>query len=466
MKRIASITIVLFIITACNNYKELPKPSQSTNDWKTQEIPATPQQLDGDPQAGLNYLIYGDYVGSGLPYEFVKKKISTQPDTVFHRTGENANVAYGMTVFTASNGQKVANGNCFTCHAGKLNGQIVVGMGNSFSDYTKSMVPFVKLVNIGMDLKYNKQSPEWQAYQNFGKFAKAMAPYIHLNQQGANPAFRLAEACMMHRDPVDLTWKEEPNYPIADYPVATDVPPLWNVKKKNGLYYNGGGRGDFTKLLFQASVLGIPDSTTARHAVNNFKDVLAWLRTLEAPKYPGKIDATLAAKGEVVFNEHCSKCHGKYGDTQTYPNKIVSLGVIKTDPMYAYYAAQSGISNWYNNSWFSNSEPRSYLDMTQGYIAPPLDGIWATAPYLHNGSVPTIEDLLNSPQRPKYWERSGDSRDYDPVKVGWKYTAKDKPNGRWTFDTTLPGYSNVGHDFGDKLSKEERMAVVEYLKGL
>lgn len=443
----------------------MPKPVE-TGDWKTLEVPATAQQLDGDPEAGLNYLIYGDYIGSGVPYDFIKKKLNNKPDTVFRRTGDNANVEYGATVFTAPNGVKVINGNCFTCHSSEFNGQLVVGMGNSFSDYTKSIVPFVKLVYFGMDLKYNKKSPEWQAYKDFGEYSRAMASYIHLNQQGANPAFRLAEACMMHRDPVDLTWKEEPNYKIADYPVATDVPPLWNVKKKNGLYYNGGGRGDFTKLLFQASVLGIPDSTAARAAVNNFKDVLAWLRTLEAPKYPANINKTLAAKGEVIFNDNCSKCHGKYGELETYPNKVIALDVIKTDPMYAYYAKNSGISNWYNNSWFANSAPRSYFDMSQGYIAPPLDGVWATAPYLHNGSIPTLQDLLNSPQRPKYWERSGNSRDYDFEKVGWKYKVKDNPKGKWIYDTTLPSYNNVGHYFGDKLSKEERTAVVEYLKGL
>jgi mono/diheme cytochrome c family protein len=466
MKKSAFVTILATVlIFACNRSQQLPTAT-ATSGWKSMEVPATPQQLDGDPQAGLHYLIYGDYIGSGLPYEFVKKRFANEPDTVLRRTGDNANIAYGMTVFTAPNGQRVANGNCFTCHAGELDGKIVLGLGNSFSDYTKSIVPFVKLVNVGMNLKYNKKSAEWKAYEDFAKFARAMAPHIHLNQKGANPAFRLAEACMMHRDPVDLTWKETPNYQIADYPVATDVPPLWNVKKKNGLYYNGGGRGDFTKLLFQASVLGIPDSTAARAAVTHFKDVLAWLHTLEAPKYPGKIDPTLAAEGEAVFNEHCSKCHGTYGEKETYPNKIVSLEVVKTDPLYAYYARQSRISNWYNNSWFSNSEPRSYLDMTQGYIAPPLDGIWATAPYLHNGSVPTLEDLLNSPQRPKYWERSGNSRDFDHQKMGWKYTRKDKPNGKWIFDTTLPGYDNAGHYFGDKLSAEERAAVVEYLKGL
>ncbi len=466
MRKTLIVAALGIAIVACNTYRELPKPTPSS-EWKYFEVPPTPQQLDGDPQAGWNYLTTGDYIGTGVPFAMMKKRFAKEQDTVLRRSGVNANMPYATTVFQAANGVEVMNGNCFACHAGAIYGQIVPGVGNSFSDYTKSMTPFVKMVYTGVRLKYKKSSPEWQAFRDFGNYSRAMAPHIHLNQRGANPAFRLAEACMTHRDPVDLTWREQPNYPIADYPVATDVPPLWNVKKKNGLYYNGGGRGDFTKLLFQASVLGIPDSAAARQAVNHFKDVLAWLRSLQPPKYPGLIDAQLAAKGKVIFETHCSKCHGTYdGENWTYPNKVIALEVIKTDPMYAYYANASGIADWYNNSWFAVSEPRSWFDMTPGYIAPPLDGIWATAPYLHNGSVPTLEDLLDSSQRPKYWQRSGDSMDYDHEKVGWHYVRKKKPNGKWTYDTTLPAYSNAGHYFGDSLSREERKAVIEYLKGL
>lgn len=465
MKRILIIFALIVTLIACNTFQELPKPTK-TGDWRTIQVPATPQQLDGDAQAGLDFLIYGDYIGSGIPFEIIEKRFAKERDTVLNRTGDSANVPFSFTVFEAANGVKVGNGNCFACHASEFNGEIVLGLGNSFSDYQKNMSAFVKTVYFGVNLKYSKKSAEWAAFEDFGNFSRAMAPYVELNQPGANPAFRLAEACMAHRDPVDLTWREEPYYAIEDYPVATDVPALWHVKKKNGLYYNGGGRGDFTKLLFQASVLGIADSTAARQAIRGFKDVLAWLRALEPPKYPGEIDQSLAAAGQAIFEENCSKCHGTYGENWTYPNKVVALDVVKTDPMYAYYAKNSGIADWYNNSWFANSEPRSYLDMTQGYIAPLLDGIWATAPYLHNGAVPTLEDLLNSPQRPVYWQRSGDSRDYDYEKIGWKYEVKDKANGKWTFDTTLPAYSNVGHYFGDKLLTEERRAVIEYLKTL
>lgn len=465
MKKILFIASLLFLAVACNTYRNLPEGNTSS-EWRVKPLPAYEQRLDGDPVAGLNYLIYGDYIGSGVPYEFFKKKTSGRPDTVLRRSGENANIAYAVNVFTAPNGVKVVNGNCFTCHASPFDGTIQIGLGNSFSDYRKSLATMAKMMNFGMKVKYKKDSPELAAFKDFGLYFKEMAPHIQTNQPGANPAFRLAEACMMHRNPADLTYQKKPNYDILDYPVATDVPPLWHVGKKNTLYYTGIGRGDFTKLLFQASVLGIPDSTAARNAVNNFKDVYAWLRALEAPKYMGEINQKLALKGEVLFNENCSKCHGTYGEEETYPNKLVALDLIKTDPMYAQYVINSGIVDWYNSSWFANTSPKSWFEPGMGYVAPPLDGVWATAPYLHNGSVPTLEDLLNSKQRPTYWSRSGNGSDYDYQKVGWKYQTTTDAKGDWTFDTTLPSYGNQGHYFGDKFTTEERTAVIEYLKTL
>jgi len=211
-------------------------------------------------------------------------------------------------------------------------------------------------------------------------------------------------------------------------------------------------------------VLGIPDSAQARRAINGFRDVLAWLDQLEPPPYPGAVDEQLAARGQKLFEKNCSKCHGTYGEEESYPNKLISLSLVKTDPMYANYAYNSGIVDWYNRSWFAQSEPRSYFEPELGYVAPPLDGIWASAPYLHNGSVPTVDALLNSTARPDVWKRSGNSEDYDHKALGWQYSVPDKAKGEWVFDTSLPGYSNKGHYFGDKLTDDERYALIEYLK--
>jgi hypothetical protein len=126
---------------------------------------------------------------------------------------------------------------------------------------------------------------------------------------------------------------------------------------------------------------------------------------------------------------------------------------------------------WYNASFFGELARAA---PAPGYIAPPLDGVWASAPYLHNGSVPTIATLLDSGRRPKYWTRSFDSTDYDETTLGWRYTELDhgKQGGadhderKRIYDTTLTGYGNQGHTFGDHLSGAERSAVLEYLKTL
>jgi hypothetical protein len=98
---------------------------------------------------------------------------------------------------------------------------------------------------------------------------------------------------------------------------------------------------------------------------------------------------------------------------------------------------------------------------THGYIARPLKGVWVTAPYLHNGSVPTLFDLLQpAAKRPQQF-RIG-TREFDPVKVGY---VNDLEKG-WLFDTTLKGNENSGHEFGAQLSDENKIDLVEYLKTL
>src|SRR5262249_26442492 len=114
-----------------------------------------------------------------------------------------------------------------------------------------------------------------------------------------------------------------------------------------------------------------------------------------------------------------------------------------------------------------------------GYQAPPLDGIWATAPYLHNGSVPTLHALLQSSTRPRRFTRppSTGFEHYDTVHVGWKFTevradelaatARRSPfQVKFIVDTARFGLSNRGHTFGHRPSEAQRMDLIEYLKTL
>jgi mono/diheme cytochrome c family protein len=204
-------------------------------------------------------------------------------------------------------------------------------------------------------------------------------------------------------------------------------------------------------------------------------DIRAYLASVEPPRWPfGTVDAALAHEGEAVFGRACSACHGTYGKEETYPNLVVDLATIGTDPIMARFATDGSADRfirWVNTSFYGEL---AYSAPAPGYLAPPLDGVWATAPYLHNGSVPTLDALLNSSARPKFWTRSFRSDDYDPKTLGWRFQAlpygkersKDRAERVRIYDTSLPGYSNEGHTFGDALTEDERRAVLEYLKTL
>lgn len=460
------VTLLIVVLSACQSYKNLPTLIENST-WKTQDIAASVQSKTGNSEMGYKYLIEGDYIGSGTPYGFMKNKMLKKPDTILARSADNQYAFYTGNVFKTSNGTKVFAENCFTCHSSTLNGKVVLGLGNSLADFKKSKVLLTKFVRLAIKIKYRKDSPERQAFQPFASSIKVLPPYIITNNSGVNPAFRLEEACTIYRNPIDLLQIKKANFKLIKYTLASDTPPLWNVAKKNAFYYNGMGRGSMTKLLMQASLLGIPDTTTARKVHDNFDDVLAWLKTITPPSYPKEIDKTKLLTGEAIFEKHCSNCHGTYGPKSKYPNKLVALHIVKTDPHYAqYFSQKSHLVEWYNKSWFANSFPKSSLQAENGYIAPPLDGIWASAPYLHNGSVPTLEDLLNSSQRPVRWKRSQSSFAYDYQKVGWKYSIPSKSRGKNIYDTQLLGYGNGGHSFGDKLNNEERTNLIEYLKSL
>lgn len=460
--RFTLFSILVFILACCSVY-DLP-PALAKGDWRSKTIPPYPQLLEGQADSGFYYLTHGAYLGTGLPYDFLQQSIEKDPEAFIERS--NLASEYGYAVFESAQGVKVMNGTCFSCHAGKVNGEVILGIGNSLNDNQANLTLPAKLMNWQVRRKYKKDTATIESFDTFGKFFSMMAPYVETDNPGVNPAARIAEACMRYRDPIDLSYTEEAQYEVRAYNIGSDIPALWHLQKKNALYYTAVGRGDFTKLLFQASVLGIQDSSSARQAQEKFVHITAWIRALEPPVYPQMMDEKMASRGEAIFAEHCQSCHGTYGENETYPNKVIALDAIGTDPLYAQYAADSKITEWYNNSWFATSEPKSWFEAEKGYIAPPLDGIWATAPYFHNGAVPDLYGVLYSQDRPKYWQRSEDSKDLNWRKVGWQYTTKKKSGGKRTFDTTLPGYSNQGHTYGDKLVDEERWALIEYLKGL
>jgi hypothetical protein len=148
--------------------------------------------------------------------------------------------------------------------------------------------------------------------------------------------------------------------------------------------------------------------------------------------------------------------------------------VIGTDSAVALASATEADSavGWFNSSWYGDWAQLMPDDPFPGYMAPPLDGVWATAPFLHNASVPSLELVLDSTARPTYWRRASyDSNDFDQTEIGWRYEVLDhgqdtasEAERKHIYDTTNPAHGNAGHTFGDHLTDAERAAVLEYLK--
>jgi mono/diheme cytochrome c family protein len=206
-------------------------------------------------------------------------------------------------------------------------------------------------------------------------------------------------------------------------------------------------------------------------------EVMQWLVTDYAPPpFPGRVDAALAAKGARLFERNCARCHGGYAETAagprlaSYPNKLVPYDVIDTDATRA-QAVGAG-----ETTLLAKTPMGPHVDVrpTGGYIAPALTAVWATAPYLHNGSVPTLWHLMHPDARPARFQVGGHRLDFQRVgidgEVGadgvYRYPAAYAP---WMepeiYDTRTPGRSNAGHvEPFDELDEAEKQALIEFLK--
>lgn len=427
-------------------------------------VPPSKQRTGGDAAKGYEYLVMGDYVRGGIPIQYYFFARGKKKKDFLQREGNNKDITHEFTAVKATNGEVLVAPNCLQCHAQVFEDTLIIGMGNSLADFTKSPASGFDLITQVMKLTAPKK---YDAAENFLTVGKAIGPHITTSVKGVNSADRLAAVLAAHRDPVTFKWNDKPALEIPEEVIPSDVPAWWLLKKKNAMFHNGFGRGDYGRFLMASNLLTVSDTAESAQVDAHMPDVLAYIYTLEPPKYPGSIDSNLAAKGEEIFIEHCSGCHGTYGKEETYPNLLIPIETIKTDSLlYSSNYSNPQFINWFNNSWFTKGPHAARLEPFKGYMAPPLDGIWATAPYLHNGSVPTLEALLDSKLRPAFWFRDFIHPEYDHNKIGWKYEAREKPTNSSVYNTTLPGYSNQGHYFSDDLDQEEKIALREYLKSL
>ncbi len=340
---------------------------------------------------------------------------------------------------------------CMLCHGGSIGGQSYVGLGNTQLD--------LKAVLFELTIADGKRPP--------------FSTFVLNSSRGTNNAGQVAAALLSLRNP-NLTFRRFP-LPLGANLPEMDTPAWWHLKRKKTMYYDGrtDARSVRTSMQF---LLGEKTLEDLKALEPVFRDVQAFFRSLEPPKYPFPIDQTAAGRGRAVFASTCVRCHGTYGPEGRYPNKIIALDTIGTDPARS-MGLSDGLVAHYNLTWLGAEYP---VDTKRtGYQAPPLDGIWATAPYLHNGSVPTLHALLKSSSRPARFTRppSTDFAHYDTSHVGWKFTEFSREElasttrrspfqAKFLVDTSRFGMGNQGHTFGDQLTEQERMDVIEYLKTL
>jgi hypothetical protein len=245
--------------------------------------------------------------------------------------------------------------------------------------------------------------------------------------------------------------------PLADKHFGVvDLPAIWNMaahKRGSGLW--DGSSGDLSERNRIAGMVtgAAPDSLSEDEMIW----MEQWLSNLAPPKFPFPIDEKLAAKGQAVYQANCTACHqGRVGD-------VMPLAEIGTDPSREGTMTKEAVAAL--NVTDRGPYKIRHFTKSNGYRIPPLDGIWATAPYLHNGAVPSMRALLTAPdQRPRTYHRGYDL--YDPKDLGFVSTGPEAEKNGALFDTAGLGNGNQGHDYGTSLDEESKVALLEFLKKL
>lgn len=220
--------------------------------------------------------------------------------------------------------------------------------------------------------------------------------------------------------------------------------------------------------FFTVPSMGVHPDKAIGH-VDEATDIFSFMADAYRPMdFPGPIDTRKALAGEAIFSRECAQCHGSYDWRDGRP-ALVSFpnwqGDVGTDPLRAETFSADLAATFRDTVYASEMK----VQPTGEYAAPPLTGLWASAPYLHNGSVPTLLDLLNPDSRPATFMVGGHALDFETVGLRLKsdgtYPGGYEPFSQPVlYDTSRPGQSNGGHHHGAALSAAQKQALMEYLK--
>ncbi|MCB0412552.1 MAG: c-type cytochrome, partial [Bdellovibrionales bacterium] len=308
---------------------------------------------------------------------------------------------------------------CVACHSGRAAGQYVIGLGNKNID----------VVQLGKDVYQIERYWKWlippftknNTYRSLEKSSMKFSNYL-ANENIGNLTQGL----------VPISFIKGWFYRVQGLEIPQDmnrgqvkVPHLWGYgeKRKVGQFCDGYGDGSEVGWAVAVELAAGQKSEVVHEYYSKVKEAEAALEHLLPPSYPFLIQRDLANRGQKIFEQTCAKCHGIYErDHEGFPiyrePKWIPHSVVQTDS-----DRLDGITDEFNSLVDVNPLRNllRYKQTQRGYFAPRLDGVWARFPYLHNGSVPSLADLLTAPEeRPMVFslKRAGEKDRYDSRRMG------------------------------------------------
>lgn len=311
---------------------------------------------------------------------------------------------------------------------------------------------------------------DWVIYQALipivrSRIAEQVKGFRWMDQIDYRPGHKRPDWGPGRDDPMNLTkfFLLEANENRDRTTGNADFPAIWNLSAREGQSLNWAGETQDPLAVIMDSALGL-GAPPGIHFDKQMREIRAYLQRKEPPRYPRAPAATDPAvqAGRELFKTYCADCHEAGGE---YYGKVVPIEAIGTD-RERFDTWQQEDADGANRVAAAMGVKRRNMIKDKGYVSASLSGLWLRAPYLHNGAVANLRELLKpSAERQTVFYRGCDLYDHD--NMGFVSTSTE-PSCRnmFRFDTTEAGNGKDGHDYGTSLTPEQTEQLLQYLKTL